>query len=77
MSRLPLISAAHMARILRHVGFVLVRQKGSHASFRHADGRTTVLPFHKGEDLGRGLIRTILKDVDLSVADYELLRRET
>ena len=77
MSKLPLVSAAQMARILRHMGFVLIRQKGSHASFRHKDGRTTVIPFHKGEDLGRGLIRTILQDIDLSIAEYERLRLET
>ena len=74
MSRLTLVSPAQMAKILRHLGFILIRQKGSHAYFRHADGRATVVPIHKGEDLGRGLIRTILNDVDMSVAEYEKLR---
>jgi predicted RNA binding protein YcfA (HicA-like mRNA interferase family) len=76
VSKLPLISAAQMSKILRHLGFSLLRQRGSHGYFRHADGRATVVPFHKGEDLGRGLIRAILKDIDLGVADYERLRRE-
>ncbi len=74
MSKLTLVSPAQMAKILRHSGFILIRQKGSHAYFRHSDGRATVVPIHKGEDLGRGLIRTILKDVDISVAEYEKLR---
>ncbi|MCB4757369.1 MAG: type II toxin-antitoxin system HicA family toxin [Elusimicrobia bacterium] len=49
-----------MSKILRHLGFLLLRQKGSHAYFRHPDGRSTVAPMHRGEDLGRGLIRAIL-----------------
>ena len=76
MSKLPLISAARMAKILAHLGFILERQKGSHAYYRHTDGRATVVPFHKGEDLGRGLIRSILKDADLRPEEYERLRRE-
>jgi predicted RNA binding protein YcfA (HicA-like mRNA interferase family) len=65
-----------MSRILRHLGFVLVRQKGSHAYFRHTDGRATVIPMHSGEDLGRGLIRAILRDVEISPEKYEKLRSE-
>jgi len=63
-----------MAKILEKVGFEEVRQKGSHKSFRHKDGRTTLVPFH-GEDLGRGLIRKILRDIELTVAEYEEIKK--
>ncbi|MFQ5647200.1 MAG: type II toxin-antitoxin system HicA family toxin [bacterium] len=53
----------------------LVRQKGSHAFYRHNDGRSTVIPIHKGDDLGRGLIRSVLKDIEISVEEYERLRK--
>jgi len=76
MSKLPLISPIQMARILKHLGFVLIRQKGSHAYFQHPDSRTTVLPMHKGDDLGRGLIRSILRDIDITPAEYGRLRRK-
>ena len=66
-----------MVRLLRHLGFQFVRQKGSHAYYRHADGRATVVPVHKGEDLGRGLIRTILRDIEVSPEDYARLLRQT
>ena len=33
---------------------------------RHADGRATVVPVHKGEDLGSGILSKILRDIDLS-----------
>lgn len=39
------------------------------------DGKTTVVPFH-GEDLGRGLIRKILKDIEISPDEYEELRKQ-
>ena len=75
MSKLRIVSGARMARILDHLGFSLVRQEGSHAYYRHADGRATVVPLHKGEDLGRGLIRAILREIELSSAEYEKLCR--
>ena len=65
-----------MVRILKHLGFSFVRQSGSHAYFKHPDGRATVVPMHRGEDLGRGLIRAILRDIDLSVEEYERIRKE-
>ena len=72
MSKLTIISDKQMVTWL---GFVEVRQKGSHVFFAHPDGRTTVLPCHN-EDLSRGLLRKILKDIDLSVSEYERLRKE-
>ena len=74
MSKLTLISSKDMVKILERLGFNEVRQKGSHKSFRHIDGRTTVVPFH-GEDLGRGLLRKILKDIEISPDEYEELRK--
>ncbi|MFN0118040.1 MAG: type II toxin-antitoxin system HicA family toxin [Elusimicrobiota bacterium] len=76
MSKLSIISSTQMSKILRHLGFSFVRRKGSHAYFKHPDGRATVVPIHKGEDLGRGLIRAILRDVDLSPEEFERVRRE-
>ncbi|MBI4056607.1 MAG: type II toxin-antitoxin system HicA family toxin [Elusimicrobia bacterium] len=76
MSKLSVISATRMIRILRHLGFVLIRQKGSHAYCRHSDSRSTVLPMHKDEDLRRGLIRAILKDIEINPTEFDHLRHE-
>lgn len=75
MSKLTIIPSKDMVKILENLGFEEIRQRGSHKNFRHKDGRTTVVPFH-GEDLGRGLIRKILKDIELSVDEYEELRKK-
>jgi len=33
---------------------------------KHPDGRITVVPLHKGEELGRGILRKIAKDAKIS-----------
>ncbi|MGC9994239.1 MAG: type II toxin-antitoxin system HicA family toxin [Terriglobia bacterium] len=43
------------------------RQSGSHAVFIHPDGRRTTVPIHGKRDLGRGLLRQIMKDAELTV----------
>lgn len=66
MSRLPTISSSLMVKFLKEIGFKKSRGHGSHIFFRHPDGRTTTVPFHKGEDLGRGLTNKVLHDIDIS-----------
>lgn len=76
MTKLAITTPEHMMKILKYLGFELIRQKGSHIYFKHMDGRSTVIPYHPGEDLGRGLIRKILKDIELSPKEYEKLRKK-
>jgi predicted RNA binding protein YcfA (HicA-like mRNA interferase family) len=70
LSKLQLVDAAVMERLLFSLGFVRTRQKGSHAFYRHDDGRTTTLPHHKGRTMSRPLLREILKDIDISPDEY-------
>ena len=74
MSKLRPAKAEEVIRSLRKVGFVLVRQSGSHAVFRHPDGRWATVPIHKGKDVARGTLRRILKDAGLSVEEFEQMR---
>ena len=74
MSKLTIISPKDMVKLRSMLGFIEARQKGSHKTFKHNDGRTTVIPFH-GEDLGRGLLRKILRDIEISPDEYETLRK--
>jgi len=66
MTRLPILNAKSMERILLNLGFERVRQKGSHVFYRHPDGRTTTLPHHSGRDLARPLLREILREIELT-----------
>lgn len=63
--RLPSYSAKDLIHILEKHGFVKVRQKGSHLFMTHPDGRTTLIPIHKGEDIGKGLLRSIIRQTGI------------
>jgi len=67
--RLPARTAKDIVKVLVRHGFSQVRQSGSHIIFRHPDGRRTTVPAHPGHDLGRGLLRQIMRDADLTVED--------
>jgi predicted RNA binding protein YcfA (HicA-like mRNA interferase family) len=54
---------------LNRLGFEEVRQKGSHKQFRHADGRGTTVPFHKGRDISPVLLRQIARDIGLTAEE--------
>jgi predicted RNA binding protein YcfA (HicA-like mRNA interferase family) len=70
MPKLPQMKPKRLAGILTRLGFLLVRHKGSHAVFRHPDGRQTVIPMHP-RDISPGTLRGILKDIDISVEDVK------
>lgn len=55
--------------ILERLGFKEIRQRGSHRQYRHQDGRTTTVPFHKGRDISPILLKQIAKDIGLSVEE--------
>jgi predicted RNA binding protein YcfA (HicA-like mRNA interferase family) len=75
MSKLALIDAVSLEKLIIKLGFVKSRQKGSHAFYRHPDGRTTTIPFHIGRDLPRPLLREILREINLSIEEYNRLTR--
>jgi len=70
VSKLRLINAKTMEKLLLGLGFEKIRQKGSHAFYRHADGRTTTIPHHKARMLARPLIREILREIEITIDDY-------
>ncbi|HDP95503.1 MAG TPA: addiction module toxin, HicA family [Candidatus Aminicenantes bacterium] len=60
-----------MISLLKKFGFVVIRTRGSHQFLRHVDGRCTVVPVHRGETIGKGLLSRILRDCELTVADLQ------
>ena len=67
MTRLPRLKGKELVSALERAGFTVDRSRGSHVFLRHPDGRTTTVPIHSGETIGPGLLRAILRDVELSV----------
>lgn len=72
MSTLPAITGQRLINALRKLGFEVVRQKGSHYFLRHPDGRCTVVPVHRGETIGRGLLAQIIKDCETTIEELKL-----
>ncbi|NMC21877.1 MAG: type II toxin-antitoxin system HicA family toxin [Thermogutta sp.] len=66
MTKLPRAKGADLIAALRKAGFEVARVKGSHHLLQHPDGRRTVVPVHRGETIGPGLMSKILRDCEMS-----------
>ncbi|MCY4625856.1 MAG: type II toxin-antitoxin system HicA family toxin [Chloroflexi bacterium] len=73
MTSLPQVSARECIRALQRAGFFVLRQRGSHIILCRDDPYAqTVVPNHR--ELGPGLLRTIIRQADLTVEEFvELL----
>jgi len=62
--------------VLERIGFQQIRQSGSHATFRHSDGRWTIVAIHPGKTIPAGTLRKIIRDVGLTVEEFQAMLRE-
>jgi predicted RNA binding protein YcfA (HicA-like mRNA interferase family) len=69
MSRAGVLKPREIISILETLGFVEVRQRGSHKQFRHPDGRGTTVPMHAGRDISPILLRQVAKDIGVTLKD--------
>jgi predicted RNA binding protein YcfA (HicA-like mRNA interferase family) len=70
MGSLPVLKPREIVARLERLGFIEVRQRGSHKQFRHADGRATTVPVHAGRDISPILLRQICRDIGVSPEDF-------
>lgn len=69
--RLPVVTAKEVVRVATQLGFVLDRQKGSHAVyFRESDKARIVVPIHSGRTLKPKTLAGIIEDMGLSVEEF-------
>jgi predicted RNA binding protein YcfA (HicA-like mRNA interferase family) len=72
--KLKPVKAEIVIKALNRIGFQPVRQRGSHLIMKHPDGRSIVIPVHPGEELGRGILLEIIRDLRMSKENFlELL----
>ena len=64
------LPARKVLKALSLLGFKPVRQKGGHIILEHPDGRFTVVPNHPREEIDRGLLRKIIKEIDLEPGEF-------
>jgi len=72
--KLPIVKPGELIKALEKLGFSCTKKsKGSHFRYKHTNGRKTTVPVHKGKGIGRGLLRKILRDVDISIEELKKL----
>ena len=71
MGSVPVLKPREVVSRLLRLGFVQVRQRGSHKQFRRfSDGRATTVPFHLGKDIPPQLLRDIVEDAGVSMDEF-------
>ncbi|MGB2728415.1 MAG: type II toxin-antitoxin system HicA family toxin [Halobacteriota archaeon] len=74
MSKLPAISGEKTVKCFEKLGYVVVRQKGSHIRMWHkSDSSKKPLTIPKHKVLGKGLLRKLLRDAEISVEEFREL----
>jgi predicted RNA binding protein YcfA (HicA-like mRNA interferase family) len=69
-AELPVVTAKQVARLAERLGFVLRRQRGSHAiHVRASDRARVVIPMYFG-DLKRKTLRGIIADLKISIEEF-------
>jgi predicted RNA binding protein YcfA (HicA-like mRNA interferase family) len=75
MPKFPRLTGQQVIAALKKAGFEVLRIKGSHHFMSHADGRRTVVPVHRGETIGPGLMLKIIRDCEMERQGFlELLK---
>jgi predicted RNA binding protein YcfA (HicA-like mRNA interferase family) len=67
MPKLPRLTARQIVAVLEKAGFSLARQSGSHMIYKNAEGKRVTVPFHASKILHPKVLKSILRDADLSV----------
>jgi predicted RNA binding protein YcfA (HicA-like mRNA interferase family) len=66
--------ASELAKAAKRLGFEKARQKGSHARWKHPDGRATTIPVHGNADIGGWLFQRILDQMGITESEFNELR---
>jgi predicted RNA binding protein YcfA (HicA-like mRNA interferase family) len=74
VGKVPVLKPREVIALLGAHGFAEIRQRGSHKQFRHADGRSTTVPVHRGRDISPTLLRKIARDIRLTVDEFLVVR---
>lgn len=74
MARLPVVSGDDFARAVGKIGYLWDHTEGSHMILLHSSGRRLSVPRHR--ELGRGLLRMLIRHAGLSREEFLRLLRE-
>ena len=67
--------AGDIEYVAKRLGLLKSRQKGSHARWKHPDGRSTTIPIHPSVEIGGWLFHEILKQLGISEEEFHRLKQ--
>ncbi|MBU4298598.1 type II toxin-antitoxin system HicA family toxin [Patescibacteria group bacterium] len=70
MPKLPVLRSKELIQVLIKLGFYKHHQVGSHAQFKHSDGRRVTVPIHSGKDIGRKTLKGIIDDINITIEEF-------
>jgi len=71
--KLPRVTPDEVAKALVKLGFSVSRQSGSHRIYRNPQGKRVTIPYHKGKVLHPKVLKSILRDAELSLDEFQKL----
>ena len=71
---MPSATARELQAVAQKLGFARTRQTGSHERWNHVDGRAVTIPIHGGREIGPPLFHKILRQLGVSLEDFERFR---
>lgn len=71
---MPSATARDFQRVARLLGFVYTRTTGGHERWNHPDGRAVTIPLHGGHEVGPPLFYKILRQLGISLDEFEKMR---
>ena len=63
-----------LEKVAKKLGFQKVRQRGSHARWKHPDGRSTTIPIHGNAEIGGWLFQEILEQLGITEEEFNSLK---
>jgi len=73
LKRLKLLPYRALRKVAEGAGFLWIRREGSHNVFRNSEGKIIVIPDHGAQVIVRPLLRKIIRDMGISVSEYNRL----
>jgi len=73
--KLPRVTASDVIRVLEKAGFSFSRQSGSHKIYKNKVGKRVTVPYHSGKVLHPKVIKSILRDANLTIEEFAALMK--
>jgi len=64
------VSGKEFCKVLRRKGWRHIQTRGSHQRWENPDGVTVIVPVHANQSLKKGLQIALMKQAELSEADF-------